>query len=102
MDGGPGQARQSRRLPQRCQRSSSRAAREVGWDRGEIVEEIEEVFRGDHYARLNWRDTTEKIEPPEGVGSDAVGLMGWLLADDVEEAYAERLHPRDRLGGALG
>ena len=75
-----------------------RAASKVGWDRGAIIDEVEGVFRGDHYARLEWRDTTEKIEPPEGVGGDAVGLMGWLLADEVEEAYAERLHPRNRLG----
>ena len=75
-----------------------RAASKVGWDRAAIIDEVEEVFRGDHYARLNWRDTTEEAEPPEGVGGDAVGLMGWLLADEVEEAYAERLHPRNRLG----
>ena len=75
-----------------------RAASKVGWDRGAIIDEVEEVFRGEHYDRLNWRDTTEEAEPPEGVGGDAVGLMGWLLADDVEEAYVERLHPRDRLG----
>jgi tRNA nucleotidyltransferase (CCA-adding enzyme) len=65
-----------------------RAASKVGWNRDDLIDEVERVMRGDHNVRLKWRDTTTEADPPDGVGPDAVSLIGWLLSD-TEVAESE-------------
>jgi hypothetical protein len=57
-----------------------RAGGRVGWDRDAVVDEVQNVFKGDHNARIRWRDSTDPgSAPPAGVGGDGLSLARWLL-----------------------
>ena len=72
-----------------------RAASKVGWDRTAIVDEVERVMRGDHTARLHFRDATnpefplpkdlpdtEKAIGREDDSDHAVALIKWLVSPE--------------------
>ena len=59
-----------------------RAASNVGWDRQEIVDEVEAAMRTDHYGRLAFRDSTHEAPVPPGVEDTPEGVIEWLLADE--------------------
>jgi hypothetical protein len=90
-----------------------RAASKVGWNRTELIDEIERVMRGDHTVRLKFRDATDPEFPlpkdlpdmqraigREEEGDHAVPLVRWLVSEPakLQEAFEGRLHPRDRYG----
>jgi hypothetical protein len=60
-----------------------RAAGVGGWDREAVMREVFNVMRGNHSARIAFRDATSPdTPPPPGVADTAPALIAWLLADE--------------------
>lgn len=59
-----------------------RAASRVGWEPRAVLAEVERVMRGDHNARLDFRDTSDPATAtPPGYDDDGEDLLRWLLGE---------------------